>query len=84
VNLAKSFLLLIVLTGCAHQPESSNPDAAGFFSGILHGILMLPSMVGSIFFDIRIYEFPNTGFFYDLGFIIGVFWSLVLIANSNT
>ena len=30
------------------------------------------SLIASLFFDVRIYEYPNNGFFYDLGFIIGV------------
>ena len=72
---AALILLLLVLAlgciSCAHQPRPDSFDPPGFFSGLLHGIIILFSLIGSIFMDIRIYAFPNSGFFYDLGFLIG-------------
>ena len=62
----------ILLAACAHQPPPSAYDAPGFFSGLLHGVLLPFSLIGSIFMDIRVYAFPNSGFFYDLGFFSGV------------
>jgi hypothetical protein len=38
---------------------------------MLHGFTICFSFVGSIFMDVRIYAFPNSGFFYDLGYLIG-------------
>ena len=70
-----SLLLLILVLGCiscAHQPRPESYDPPGFFSGLFHGFTILFSLIGSIFIDIRIYSFPNSGFFYDLGFLIGV------------
>jgi hypothetical protein len=64
-------LVVIALAGCAHQPPPTAYDPPGFFSGLLHGFLIFFSFLGSIVLDIRIYAFPNTGFFYDLGFLIG-------------
>jgi len=64
-------LLLIALSGCAHQPPSAAPGVPGFFSGLLHGFLLLVSLVGGIFTEVRVYAFPNSGFSYDLGFAIG-------------
>jgi hypothetical protein len=64
-------LLLLALSGCAHQPPSGLPGAPGFFHGLLHGFLILVSLVGSLFTDVRVYAFPNSGFFYDLGFFLG-------------
>jgi hypothetical protein len=64
-------LLLVAVSGCAHQPPSALPGVPGFFHGLLHGFLILVSLVGSIFTDVRVYAFPNSGFFYDLGFAIG-------------
>jgi hypothetical protein len=64
-------LLVVAASGCAHQPPSALPGVPGFFSGLLHGLLVLVSLVGSIFTDVRVYAFPNSGFFYDLGFVIG-------------
>jgi hypothetical protein len=56
---------------CAHQPDPKSYDPPGFFSGLFHGFIILFSLIGSIFMDIRIYAFPNSGFSYDLGFLIG-------------
>jgi len=32
---------------------------------------MLFSLIGSIFTDVRIYAFPNSGGWYDFGFFLG-------------
>jgi hypothetical protein len=64
-------MLLVAAAGCAHQPNPVLPNPPGFFSGLLHGCLMLFSLIGSVFTDVRIYAFPNSGFLYDLGFLIG-------------
>ena len=64
-------LVLAAAAGCAHQPAPVFPDPPGFFSGLLHGFLMLFSLIGSIFTDVRIYAFPNSGFWYDLGYLGG-------------
>ena len=45
------------------------PDFSG---GLLHGATVLFSLIGSLWWDIRIYAFPNGGAWYDLGFVIGV------------
>lgn len=62
---------MVVLGGCANQPPPGAYDPPGFFSGLFHGFFILFSLIGSIFMDIRIYAFPNSGFFYDLGYLIG-------------
>jgi hypothetical protein len=70
-----SLLFLMLVLGCmscAHQPPPESYDPPGFPSGLFHGFTILFSLIGSIFIDIRIYSFPNSGFFYDLGFLIGV------------
>lgn len=66
-----SVFLLAQLAGCAHQPPSALPGVPGFFHGLLHGFLILVSLIGSIFTDVRVYSFPNSGFWYDAGFFIG-------------
>jgi hypothetical protein len=72
-------LVMLSVSGCASQPPSVQDDAPGFFMGLIHGFLVLPSLFGSILFDIRVYAYPNSGFFYDWGFFIGVaiFFSLL-------
>lgn len=65
-------LAVALLASCAHQPPPVKLlDPPGFFSGLLHGFLMLLSLVGSVFTDVRVYAFPNTGFWYDAGFVLG-------------
>ena len=73
----KTFLFFIALfailclNSCAPQHGSSSEY--GFFGGIWHGLILLPSILGKILgFDIGIYAENNTGFTYWLGFIIGI------------
>jgi hypothetical protein len=63
--------MAFALSACATQPPATGFDPPGFFSGILHGFLILPAFIGSLFLDIRIYAFPNTGVGYDFGYLIG-------------
>lgn len=44
--------------------------------GLVHGFLIVFSMIGSFFGDVRIYAFPNAGTIYDLGYLIGAMMSL--------
>jgi hypothetical protein len=39
--------------------------------GLLHGSLIMFSFVGSWFTDVRIYAFPNSGGWYDFGYLLG-------------
>jgi len=72
------FVILAVaatVAGCAHQPllpSVLTADAPGFFHGLLHGFTSLFALIGSIFTDIRIYAYPNSGGWYDAGFVLGV------------
>lgn len=63
--------MLFLVSSCAHQPPSGGLDLPGFFSGVLHGFLIVFSLIGSIFTDIRIYAFPNSGGWYDFGYVLG-------------
>lgn len=73
-SLAAAFVLVVVVASCAHQPPpSGGAPVPGFFLGLFHGYISLFSLIASLFFEVRVYEFPNAGFFYDLGFIIGAF-----------
>ena len=66
--------LVLLLAACAHQPPpSGGAPLPGFLLGLVHGYISLFSLIASLFFQVRIYEFPNNGFFYDLGFVIGAF-----------
>ena len=63
----------VVMVACATQPmpPADTSDVPGFWSGLLHGAIILPSFIVSLFTDHRIYAFPNSGRFYDLGFLLG-------------
>lgn len=78
VLLTRRFVAFVVLgigallvQGCATQPPSAAADPPGFFLGLLHGFLILFGFVGSIFTDYRIYAFPNSGGWYDFGYLLG-------------
>jgi hypothetical protein len=66
-----TFVAIAVLAGCATQPRPETLDPPGFFLGLLHGFLILFSFIGSLFSNVRIYAFPNSGGWYDFGFLCG-------------
>ena len=61
----------LVLASCATQPTPSAYDPPGFLLGFVHGFLSLFSLIGSFLWDIRVYAFPNSGRWYDVGFVLG-------------
>jgi hypothetical protein len=71
---------LLAFSACAHQPIPSAYEPPGFFSGILHEFLIPLELVGSIFSDCRIYAFPNSGGWYDFGYVIGIPFSFCWLA----
>jgi hypothetical protein len=38
-----------------------------------HGFIVVFSLIASIFTDARVYAFPNSGFWYDVGFVLGAY-----------
>lgn len=64
-------LLTLAMAGCATQPDTGTFEPPGFLLGLVHGFTILFSLIGSIFTDIRIYAYPNSGGWYDLGYFIG-------------
>ena len=77
------FLLALVIIGFifvapnlveafVQKYQYSEYNAPGFFSGIWHGLLAPYSLIVRWFVeDIVMYAIPNTGWFYDFGFLIG-------------
>jgi hypothetical protein len=52
-------------------------DQAGFFSGVWHGLIAPWSLLVQPFnSDIGMYAYDNTGWFYNLGFLIGIIGSI--------
>ena len=68
------WIVIITLSGCATQPGASG--WAWFFTGLWHWICAPFSLIGSIFMDIRVYEFPNSWWWYDFWFMLwlGALW----------
>ena len=75
-------IAMLLLASCATQPYPSAADPPGFFSGLLHGFLIFFSFIGSLFTDYRIYAFPNSGGWYDFGFLIGAGFFLAGIVGD--
>jgi len=73
-----STAVALVLAACATQPVAQ-PHGPGFLTGLLHGFFVLISLLGSLFYQIRIYAFPNGGFWYDAGFAIGFGANIALL-----
>lgn len=65
-------LSVLIFSACATQSVSQVLDPPGFFKGLLHGFIVLFSFVASLFTDYKIYAFPNSGGWYDFGFLLGI------------
>jgi hypothetical protein len=71
-RLCAILMLSLAATACASQPYASGGGAPGFFIGLWHGFVSPLALVGHIFIDdIRVYAFPNSGGWYDFGFLLG-------------
>ena len=76
VRILVLFSVLALLAGCAGQPLIE-PGSRGFFWGLFDGAVAPITFVLSLFDNgTRIYGYPNSGLWYDLGFLIGLlgFW----------
>jgi hypothetical protein len=66
--------LALAAAACAMQPEgfAKGDSPPSFFSGLLHGFGLVIAFISQFFSNkIHVYAFPNAGWPYDLGFIIG-------------
>jgi hypothetical protein len=63
----------LTLAACAAQPAPESMGLPGFWWGLFHGFVAPFALIGSFFnSEIRIYAAPNSGWWYDLGFVIGI------------
>lgn len=70
--LVLAIIALALLAGCATQPPGV-PGLRGFWWGLWDGAIAPVSFVVSWFKDgTRIYAFPNSGGWYDFGYLIGL------------
>ena len=71
--LAFALIAMLFLTSCAAGNERFDMDPAGFWAGLWHGLISLITFVISLFnSDVTIYEVNNSGWPYNLGFILGI------------
>jgi len=64
-------IILLTISGCATHQSGVVEDPPGFFHGLLHGFLILFSFISSLFTDYEMYAIPNSGTWYNLGYLIG-------------
>jgi hypothetical protein len=63
---------VLLVAGCASQPMIE-PGARGFFPGLWDGAIAPISFLVSLFDStVRIYAYPNSGLWYDFGFLLGL------------
>ena len=73
---------LLVLMGCAPGNDRWDPyvtpgNQAGFWAGVWHGLIIVITFIVSLFTDdVGLYEINNTGWPYNLGFLLGLMLSL--------
>ncbi|MGJ5205015.1 hypothetical protein [Bradyrhizobium sp. HKCCYLR20261] len=67
------FGMSLVVSACAQQPlPYADNDAPGFLLGLVHGFISFFSLIGhAVGMDVRVYAFPNSGGWYDAGFVLG-------------
>ncbi|HEY6334934.1 MAG TPA: hypothetical protein VI113_03520 [Alphaproteobacteria bacterium] len=65
--------LILTLSACAYQPPpATSGDEPGLLMGLVHGLVAPLALIAGIFTHVRVYAFPNSGWWYDLGFLIGL------------
>ncbi|MEO0077556.1 MAG: hypothetical protein ABIK86_00955 [candidate division WOR-3 bacterium] len=73
-------LLLAIVAGCAPGNERWNRETgrpASFWAGLWHGLIIVVTFVVSLFSrTVGIYEVNNTGWPYNLGFLLGAMMAL--------
>ena len=81
------FIIALALTGCADvsHVQECLPVAEhtyGFWSGVWHGMITLPSFIGSLIWDdVAVYAVNNNGHWYDFGFVGGLWMMMRFFAQ---
>lgn len=72
-------IILLLSAGCAAGNERWDfSNRAGFFAGLWHGFIIVVAFIISLFTEnVGIYEIHNAGWTYDLGFLLGLCFSLM-------
>ncbi|MFP4163478.1 MAG: hypothetical protein ACLFQB_02400 [Chitinispirillaceae bacterium] len=65
--------VLFLFSCAANQPPFPAVDPPGFWLGLWHGFISPITFIISLFTqDVEIYAFPNSGGWYDFGFMLGI------------
>lgn len=84
-----NILLLVVLIalgvwyfGTAVPRPYETPYTNAFW-GWTHGLMIVPDLIGLLFSDnIAIYQTPNNGMWYDVGFVVGILMFCGMVSNA--
>ena len=78
--LALPLVLSTALAGCGFvgARPASVASMPGFFVGIWDGLIAPWTLLLRAFIDIRMYAVPNSGWWYDAGFLLGITGSIPL------
>ncbi|MEN8139357.1 MAG: hypothetical protein ABFR62_13095 [Bacteroidota bacterium] len=76
-----AILIVVLFSACAKVSPLIDTiitdNSAGFWSGLLHGLILPFSFIGSLFMDdVAIYAYNNVGGWYDFGFLLGASCSI--------
>jgi hypothetical protein len=79
-----ALVTICLFSGCADANPHTIHEAAGFWSGLWHGMISVFSFIGIMFgADIGIYEVANNGNWYNFGFLWGA-GALTFTASKTT
>jgi len=82
-------IAIFLLSSCAdtsHVKQCLPPTehTYGFWGGTWHGMITVPSFIGSLIWDdVAVYAVNNNGGWYDFGFVGGLFFMLKLVGIGN-
>ena len=73
-------LFTLILSGCTFAGDSSalTEGTPGFLMGIWHGIIAPYTLIVRFFLEIKMYDIPNSGLGYDIGFLLGIIGAIPL------
>lgn len=64
--------------------KDNSIEKSGFFSGLWHGLIILPAFCFSLFSEkVAIYAVQNTGAAYDFGFLLGTFLYFLVFCDTS-
>ena len=69
-------IISVAVIGCGFAGFTRTYDPPGFLYGIWHGLIAPWTLIVRFWLDIQMYAIPNSGWFYDCGFLLGIAGSL--------